>query len=233
MARRHHWFSGHEFEQSAKYKKLDKVKDTAAHDVTKNRTVLSDWTTTAKKFVCLIHVCIWKPQIPWNYLDWWQIRDVEGGMHVRDVLFGYFAEVILKRFLFFRQNNIRLESRSKNIRLEKYISMKKWDERVVWPDNRSEMLSLSLPFFQEGSLRNGWGDQSVGHSVLSDSLWPSGCSPSGSSVHGILRARILEWVTISFFRGSSWVRHQTPVSGIAGRFFTGWITREDLHASSG
>ena len=32
---------------------------------------------------------------------------------------------------------------------------------------------------------------------------PMGCSPPGSSVHGILQARILEWVAISFFRGSS------------------------------
>ena len=32
---------------------------------------------------------------------------------------------------------------------------------------------------------------------------PMDCSPPGSSVHGILQARILEWVAISFFRGSS------------------------------
>ena len=42
-------------------------------------------------------------------------------------------------------------------------------------------------------------------------------SPPGSSVHGILQARILEWVAISFFRGSSWPRSQTQVSCIAGR----------------
>ena len=46
------------------------------------------------------------------------------------------------------------------------------------------------------------------------------CSPSGSPVHGILQARILEWVVISFSRGSSWQRDQTMVSCIAGRFFT-------------
>ena len=41
----------------------------------------------------------------------------------------------------------------------------------------------------------------------------------GYSVHGILQARILEWVAIPFFRGSSWPRDQTQVSCIAGRFF--------------
>ena len=37
---------------------------------------------------------------------------------------------------------------------------------------------------------------------------PMDCSPPGSSVHGILQARILEWVAISFSRGSSWLRDQ-------------------------
>ena len=49
-----------------------------------------------------------------------------------------------------------------------------------------------------------------------------GYSPPGSSVHEILQARILEWVTIPFSRGSSWRRDQTQVSCIAGRFFTIW-----------
>ena len=49
---------------------------------------------------------------------------------------------------------------------------------------------------------------------------PLDCSPSGSSVHGISQARILEWVAFSFCRGSSQPRDQTGVSCIAGRFFT-------------
>ena len=44
-------------------------------------------------------------------------------------------------------------------------------------------------------------------------------SLSGSSVHGILQARILEWAAIPFSRGSSQSRHQTQVSHIAGGFF--------------
>ena len=49
---------------------------------------------------------------------------------------------------------------------------------------------------------------------------PMDCSPPGSSVHGILQARILEWVDIPFSRGSSQPRDLTLVSCIAGRFFT-------------
>ena len=57
---------------------------------------------------------------------------------------------------------------------------------------------------------------------------PVDCSPPGSSVHGILQARILEWVAISFSRGSSQPRDQTQVSCIAGRHFNLWATREAL-----
>ena len=54
------------------------------------------------------------------------------------------------------------------------------------------------------------------------------CSLPGSSVHGISQARILEWIVISFSRGSSWPRNQTWVSCIEGRFFTVWATRESI-----
>ena len=49
---------------------------------------------------------------------------------------------------------------------------------------------------------------------------PMDCSLPGSSVHGILQARILEWVAYPFSRGSSQPRNQTWVSCIAGGFFT-------------
>ena len=55
---------------------------------------------------------------------------------------------------------------------------------------------------------------------------PMGCSLPGSSVHGILQARILEWVAMPFSRGSSQCRDWTYVSHNAGRFFTAWATRE-------
>ena len=57
---------------------------------------------------------------------------------------------------------------------------------------------------------------------------PMDCSPPGSSVHGILPARILEWVAMPFSRASSQPRDQTQVSCTAGRFFTIWAIREAL-----
>ena len=81
--------------------------------------------------------------------------------------------------------------------------------------------------------------------VLIAQLYPTlcnliDCSPPGSSVHGILQARILDWVAISFSRGSSQSGNQTQVSCIAGWFFTNppqfnaWILIQadsDLHWS--
>ena len=49
---------------------------------------------------------------------------------------------------------------------------------------------------------------------------PVDCSLPGSSIHGILQARILEWVAISFSRDSSLPKNPTGVSCIAGKFFT-------------
>ena len=54
------------------------------------------------------------------------------------------------------------------------------------------------------------------------------CSPPGSSSHGILQARTLEWVAIPFSRGSPQPRDQTHVYSIACGFFTIWATRETL-----
>ena len=73
----------------------------------------------------------------------------------------------------------------------------------------------------------------VSHSILSNSLCPMDCSPWGSSIHGILQAKILEWVAISFSRGSTWPRDWTQVSCFAGGFFTVWATTETLEAGYG
>ena len=59
--------------------------------------------------------------------------------------------------------------------------------------------------------------------------FPTLCDHMGYTVHGILQARILEWVAFPFFRGSSQPRDWTQVSCIAGRFFTSWATREALY----
>ena len=63
---------------------------------------------------------------------------------------------------------------------------------------------------------------------------PTLCDPMdgslpGSSLHGILQARVLEWVAISFSRGSSRPRDRAQVSLIPGRRFNLWATREPMH----
>ena len=50
------------------------------------------------------------------------------------------------------------------------------------------------------------------------------------TVHGTVQARILEWVSIPFSRGSSQPRDWNEVSCIAGGFFTSWATREVLYS---
>ena len=55
---------------------------------------------------------------------------------------------------------------------------------------------------------------------------PTLCNPVDYTIHGILQARILEWVAFPFSRGSSQPRDWNQVSHIASRFFTSWATRE-------
>ena len=63
-------------------------------------------------------------------------------------------------------------------------------------------------------------------SFVSNSLWPHGCNPPGSSAHGIFQARILEWVAISYSRGSSRPMDWTQVSRVSR------ITRRILYQFS-
>ena len=76
---------------------------------------------------------------------------------------------------------------------------------------------------RDGGGRVTAGKESESCRTLCD---PTDCSPPGSSVHGILQARILEWVAIPFSGGSSHRRAQTPVSCTAGEFFTVWAAME-------
>ena len=90
------------------------------------------------------------------------------------------------------------------------------------------MISVAFPFFLKANIF-----------MLIAQLYltlcnPMDCSPSSSSVQGILQTRILEWVAITFSRGSeprdwTWVpqpRDWTWISFITDRFFTVWATRE-------
>ena len=66
------------------------------------------------------------------------------------------------------------------------------------------------------------------HSVMSNSLWPHGCSLPGSSVPGISQARILEWVVIPFSGGSSQPKDRIQISCIGRQILYHWATCEGL-----
>ena len=55
---------------------------------------------------------------------------------------------------------------------------------------------------------------------------PTLCDPMGSTLHGILQGRILEWVASPFSLGSSQLRDPTQATRIAGRFFSSWAAQE-------
>ena len=94
---------------------------------------------------------------------------------------------------------------------------------VYGPHLRKAQLISSL--FRQQKI---FESESISCSVVSDSLRHHGLQPTRLSVHGILQARILEWVAIRFFRGSSRPRDQTQVFCITDRFFAIWATREAL-----
>ena len=109
-------------------------------------------------------------------------------------------------------------------------SLNLWPFPANWPFGQQHMIESVLPI--QGNLKElsrscyiqWWW---FGHHVWLCELMEF--SPSGSSIHEISQAKILEWVVTSFSRGSSWPRDRTCISCIAGIFFHCWVTRETLH----
>ena len=103
---------------------------------------------------------------------------------------------------------------------------------VSWMELNDPENSLKLLHSES---QNRWVSEVYGNYLTSGMPWEVSefslvrilcCSSPGSSVHGILQARILEWVAIPFSRWSSWPRDRTLVSCVTDRFFTTWATRE-------
>ena len=97
-----------------------------------------------------------------------------------------------------------------------------------WPPN----MWIPWNFWEE--MEGDWGEQQL-HKVLVlvaqsclTLCHPMDCSPPDFYVYGIFQARILEWVVISFSRGSSRSRDWSWVSCTAGRFLTDWATSKAL-----
>ena len=95
-----------------------------------------------------------------------------------------------------------------------------WEWLLLFPKNADDLWKITDCSYMKTLSRSiGKKDRVLtrllfSHKVMSNSLWPLDCSPPGSSVHGILQARRLELVAISYPRGSSWLRDQTQVSYI-------------------
>ena len=92
-----------------------------------------------------------------------------------------------------------------------------------WEDPLQKGERLSTTVFWPGEFHGLYSPTGHKESDTTEwlSLWdPTDCSPLGSSVHGILQARLLKCTVISSSRESSQPRDQTHISCIAGRFFT-------------
>ena len=107
-----------------------------------------------------------------------------------------------------------------------------------WGKARTSELAKSHPWDETGRVsRTGWHACSVSQSRLT--LWPCGLYPPGSSVHGILQARILEWVAVSYSSRSSWPRDWTHISCISciGRWilyhWATWVGWQDAANNPG
>ena len=87
----------------------------------------------------------------------------------------------------------------------------------LWPYSIPHFLYLTIHQWIFGLFLK-WSES---RSVVSNS-----CDSMDYTIHGILQARTLEWITFPFSRGSSKLRDQTQVSHIAGGFLTSWATRE-------
>ena len=99
----------------------------------------------------------------------------------------------------------------------------------TWVNSMWEITALFATFLLMWMFSKHKVQKHIKCQVLVTQLWPAlcnprDCSPPGSSVFGILQARILEWAAIPFSRGCSPPRNRTQVSCISGRFFTIWAT---------
>ena len=98
----------------------------------------------------------------------------------------------------------------------------------IWLSHKKE-LNLAIFNMDEPKEHHAKWNKKVKVASLCTTLWES----LDYKVHGILQARILEWVAFPFSRGSFQPRDQTQVSRIAGRFFTIWATQEAQEDWSG
>ena len=124
---------------------------------------------------------------------------------------------------------------------QKHIISEKWgrNELCIWLHNQKHSSSLTyrkmfcVVWFEYSNCLHITVNVLVKRKVEITQLCLTLCDPMDYTVHGILQARILEWVDFPFSRGSSKPRDQTQVSHIVNGFFTSWATREAQEYWSG
>ena len=125
-----------------------------------------------------------------------------------------------------RETRVRTLGREDPLEMETATPSSTLAWRIPWREEPGRLQSMGLQRVRR--------DFTFSLSVSSvTQSCPTLCGPMDwslpdSSVYGILQARILEWVAISFSRGSSRPRDRTQVSHIAGRHFNLWATKEAL-----
>ena len=119
---------------------------------------------------------------------------------------------------FFHENYSAIKKEGNNV-IGIYIYRLR-DNHTKWSRSARETNTIQYHLYAES--KRGPNKLEV---KVAQSCWTL-CNSTDYTVHGILKARILEWVAFPFSRGSSQPRDQTQVSHFAGRFFTHWTTRE-------
>ena len=112
----------------------------------------------------------------------------------------------------------------KRLRITTYVILK-WIRNSQDTQDARELKNEPLTFMLMCTARQVKMSVAQSCPTLCDS---TDCSLPGYFVPGVFQARILEWVAISFSRGSSWPRDRTWVFHTAGRFFTIWAIREAI-----